>query len=140
MDLLLSILRRHFAGNQLQRREISTVFSLPLTWEEREKVILAMKIIVAGLKIREIHEEYVINSLQPVITITQRKDIRYCIFINMFLRRENIKRINIFQHFLHVLSRARFNLPLVSCPDLSRPEWDLGTRLKLTPPSFTALD
>ena len=34
-----------------------------------------MKIIVAGLKSREIHEENVINSLQPVITITQRKDI-----------------------------------------------------------------
>ena len=64
-----------------------------------------MKIIVAGLKIREIHEEYVINSLQPVISITQRKDIRYCIFINMFLRRENIKRINIIHHFLHALSR-----------------------------------
>ena len=62
-----------------------------------------MKIIVAGLKIREIHEEYVINSLQPVISITQRKDIRYCIFINMFLRRENIKRIYIFQYFLHAL-------------------------------------
>ena len=34
-----------------------------------------MKIIAAGLKSREIHEENEINSLQPVITITQRKDI-----------------------------------------------------------------
>ena len=62
-----------------------------------------MKFIVAGIKIREIHEEYVINPLQPVITITQRKDIGYCIFINMFLRTENIKRIYIFEHFVHVL-------------------------------------
>ena len=31
---------------------------------EREKVILAVKIIVAGVKSREIHEENVINSLQ----------------------------------------------------------------------------
>ena len=58
-----------------------------------------MKIIAAGLKSREIHEENVITSLQPVITITQRKDIRYCIFINMFMRRKNIIRINIFQYF-----------------------------------------
>ena len=43
-----------------------------------------MKIIVAGLMIREIHEEYVINSLQPVITITQRKDIRYLFFLNVY--------------------------------------------------------
>ena len=79
-----------------------------------------MKIIVAGLKIREIHEEYVINSLQPVITTTQRKEIRYCIFINMFLRTENSKRVNIFQHFLYALSRARFNFPFISYPDLPR--------------------
>ena len=40
---------------------------------EREKVILAVKIIVAGLKSREIHsDKNVINSLQPLITITQR--------------------------------------------------------------------
>ena len=58
---------------------ISTVFSLPKTWGEREKVILPMKIMVAGLKSREIHAENVINSLQSVITIPQRKDIRYCI-------------------------------------------------------------
>ena len=80
-----------------------------------------MKIIVAGLKIREIHEEYVINSLQPIITTTKRKDIRHCIFINMFFKTENSKRINIFQHFLHALSRARFKLPLISYPDLPRP-------------------
>ena len=92
------------------------------------KVILAMKVIVAGLKLREIHEEYVNYSLRPVITITQRKDIRYCLFINMFLRTENIKRNKIFQHFVHALSRARFNLPLILYPDLSRPEWDLSTR------------
>ena len=62
----------------------------------REKLLLAIKIIVAGLKSRELHEENVVSSLQPVITIIQRKDIRCCILINMFLRRENIKRINIF--------------------------------------------
>ena len=43
-----------------------------------------MKIIVAGLKSREIHEENVITSLEPVITITQRKDTLCCIFIDMF--------------------------------------------------------
>ena len=89
MEFLYSIVRRHFAGNKLKRREISTVFSLPKTWGKREKVTLPIKIIVAGLKSREIQEENAINSLQPVITVTQRKDIRYCIFINMFLRREN---------------------------------------------------
>ena len=47
-----------------------------------------------------------------------------------FLRRENIKRINIFQYFLVALKRARYNLPLISYPDLPRPEWDLDTRLK----------
>ena len=78
-------------------------FLTPQNLGRERKVILAMKIIVAGLKSREIHEENVITSLQPVITIPQRKDIRYCIFINMFLRRENIKRINIFQCFLHAL-------------------------------------
>ena len=99
------------------------------TWEEREKVILAMKIIVAGLRIREIHEEYLINSLQPVITTTQRKEIRYCIFINMFLRTENSKRVNIFQHFLYALSRARFNLPLYLVPRSST-----ATTANLVPP------
>ena len=48
-------------------------FLTPKTWGEREKVILAVKIIVAGLKSREIHsDKNVINSLQPLITITQR--------------------------------------------------------------------
>ena len=88
-----------------------------------------MKIIVAGLKIREIHEEYVINSLQPVITTTQRKEIRYCIFMNMFLRTENSKRVNIFQHFLYALSRARFNLPLYLVPRSST-----ATTANLVPP------
>ena len=55
------------------------------------------------VKSGKIHEENVINSLQPAITITQRKDIRCRIFINMFLRRENIKRVYIFQYFLHAL-------------------------------------
>ena len=88
-----------------------------------------MKIIVAGLRIREIHEEYLINSLQPVITTTQRKEIRYCIFINMFLRTENSKRVNMFQHFLYALSRARFNLPLYLVPRSST-----ATTANLVPP------
>ena len=74
-------------------------FLTPQNLGRERKVILAMKIIAAGLKSREIHEENVVSSLQPVITITQRKDIRYCIFINMFLRRENIKQLNIFSIF-----------------------------------------
>ena len=67
--------------------KISTVFSLPKTWGEREKVILAVKIIVAGLKSREIHEENVINSLQSVITITQRKDIILYFYKHVFEKR-----------------------------------------------------
>ena len=47
-----------------------------------------MKIIVAGLKSREIHEENVINSLQPVITITQRKDIIWYFYKHVFERRK----------------------------------------------------
>ena len=54
-------------------------FLTPQNLGRERKVILAMKFIVAGLKSREIHEENVINSLQSVITIPQRKDIRYCI-------------------------------------------------------------
>ena len=50
-------------------------FLTPQNLGRERKVILAMKIIVAGLKSREIHEENVVSSLQPVITITQRKDI-----------------------------------------------------------------
>ena len=46
-----------------------------------------MKIILADIKSRQIHEENVINPVQAVITITQRKDIRYCIFINMFFEK-----------------------------------------------------
>ena len=70
-----------------------------------------------SLKSREIHsEENVINSLQSVITITQRKDIRYCIFINMFLRRENIKRINIFQYFFTCTLKGPFQSSLYLVP------------------------
>ena len=100
-----------------------------------------MKIIAAGLKSREIHEENVINSLQPVITITQRKDIILYFYKHVFEKRKLIlNELIFFQYFLHALRRARFNLPLISYPDLPRPGWDLGTRLKLTPPSFTGLD
>ena len=71
--------------------KISTVFSLPKTWGEREKVILAVKIIVAGLKSREIHsDKNVINSLQPVITITQRKDIIVHFYKHIFEKRKLI--------------------------------------------------
>ena len=74
------------------------------------------------------------------LSLLHKEKTSCCIFINMFLRRENIKRINIFQYFLVALKRARYNHPLISYPDLPRPEWDLRTRLKLTPPSFTGLD
>ena len=80
-----------FRGKHVEASGNIDCFSLPKTWGKREKVTLTMKIIVAGLKSREIQEENAINSLQPVITVTQRKDIK-----NMFLRRENIKRINNF--------------------------------------------
>ena len=66
------------------------MFSLPKTWGEREKVILAMKIIAAGLKSREIHKENVINSLQPVITITQRKDVISYFYKPVFEKRKLI--------------------------------------------------
>ena len=49
-----------------------------------------MKIIVAGLKSREIHEKNVINSLQPVITITQRKDIILYFYKHIFEKRKLI--------------------------------------------------
>ena len=50
-----------------------------------------MKIIVAGLKSREIHsDKNVINSLQPVITITQRKDIIVYFYKHIFEKRKLI--------------------------------------------------
>ena len=49
-----------------------------------------MKIIVADLKSREIHEENVINSLQPVITITQRKDIIMYFYKHVLVKRKLI--------------------------------------------------
>ena len=57
---------------------------------ERKKVILAMKIIVAGLKSKEIHEENVINSLQTVITITQRKDIMLYFYKHVLVKKKLI--------------------------------------------------
>ena len=110
-------------------------------WKQRIEIWLSLWLKWRqGLISKEIHEKNVINSFRPVITITQRKDIRYCIFIYMFLKRKNIKGFITFHYFLNALWRARFNLPLISYPVLPRPEWDLGTRLKLTPPSFTELD
>ena len=47
----------------------------------------------------------------------------------MFLRTENSKRVNIFQHFLYALSRARFNLPLYLVPRSST-----ATTANLVPP------
>ena len=81
------------------------ISNLSRHWKQRTEIWLSLWLKWRqSLKRREIHsEENVINSLQPVITITQRKDIKYCIFINMFSRRENIKRINIFQYFLRAL-------------------------------------
>ena len=49
-----------------------------------------MKIIVAGLKSREIHEENVITSLQSVITIPQRKDIILYFYKHVFEKRKLI--------------------------------------------------
>ena len=50
-----------------------------------------MKIIVAGLKSREIHsDKNVFNSLQPVITITQRKDIIVYFYKHIFEKRKLI--------------------------------------------------
>ena len=47
-----------------------------------------MKIIAVGLKSREIHEENVINSLQPVMTIT--KDIILYFYKHVFEKRKLI--------------------------------------------------
>ena len=98
-----------------------------------------MKIIVAGLKLREIHEEYVNNSLRPVITITQRKDIRYCICINMFLRTENIKSI-LYMHF-----QGPVLIFPSSCTQIFHGQSGIWVQDKnwphlKTPPSFTGLD
>ena len=49
-----------------------------------------MKIIMAGLKSREIHEDNVITSLQPVITITQRKDIMLYFYKHVLVKRKLI--------------------------------------------------
>ena len=63
-----------------------------------------MKIIVAGLKSREIHsDKNVINSLQPVITITQRKDIIVYFYKHIFEKRKLILNQLIFFsiYYLH---------------------------------------
>ena len=66
-------------------------FLTPQNLGRERKVILAMKIIVAGLKSREIHsDKNVINSLQPVITITQRKDIILYFYKHIFEKRKLI--------------------------------------------------
>ena len=65
-------------------------FLTPRNLGRERKVILAMKIIVAGLKSREIHEENVINALQPVITISQRKDIILYFYKHVFEKRKLI--------------------------------------------------
>ena len=49
-----------------------------------------MKIIAAGLTSREIHKENVMNSLQPVITITQRKDVILYFYKPVFEKRKLI--------------------------------------------------
>ena len=86
-------------------------------WKQRIEIWLSLWLKWRqSLKSREIHEENVITSFQPVITITQRKDIRYCIFINMFLRRENIKRINIFQYFFTCTLKGPFQSSLYLVP------------------------
>ena len=65
-------------------------FLTPQNLGRERKVILAMKIIVAGLKSREIHEENVITSLQSVITIPQRKDIILYFYKHVFEKRKLI--------------------------------------------------
>ena len=54
--------------------------------------------------------------------------------------RKTLHRFSYVANFCWILQATRFNLPLLSYPDLPRPEWDLGTRLKLNPPRFTGLD
>ena len=67
-----------------------------------------MKIIVAGLKSREIHEENEINSLQPVITITQRKDIMLYFYKHVFEKRKLILNELIFFSIFYMHFKGSF--------------------------------
>ena len=113
----ISNLSRHWK----QRTEIS--LSLWLKWPQ-------------SLKSREIYEEHVITSFQPVITIKQRKDIRYCIFINMFLRRENIKRSNIFQYFFTCTLNGPFQSSLYLVPRAPTARVRSGFKIKTDSAQF----
>ena len=77
-------------------------FLTPQNLGRERKVILAMKIIVAGLKSREIHEENVVSSLQPVITITQRKDIMLYFYKYVSVKRKLILNELIFFNIFYM--------------------------------------
>ena len=67
-----------------------------------------MKIIAAGLKSREIHEENEINSLQPVITITQRKDIILYFYKHVFEKRKLLLKEVIFFNIFYMHFKGPF--------------------------------
>ena len=101
-----------------------------------------MKIIAAGLKSREIHEENVITSLQPVITITQRKDIILYFYKHVFEKRKlKLNELIFFSSFyMHFIRGSVLIFPLSGTQTFHGQSGILGTRLKLTPLSFTGLD
>ena len=70
---------------------------------------------MAGLKSREIHEDNVITSLQPVITITQRKDIMLYFYKHVLVKRKLILNELIFYSIFYM----HFKGPILIFP-LSR--------------------
>ena len=68
-------------------------FLTPQNLGEREKVILAVKIIVAGLKSTEIHSDKNV-ILCNQLSLLHKEKTSYCIFINMFyvvFEKRNVK-------------------------------------------------
>ena len=70
---------------------------------------------MGGLKSREIHEDNVITSLQPVITITQRKDIMLYFYKHVLVKRKLILNELIFYSIFYM----HFKGPILIFP-LSR--------------------
>ena len=70
---------------------------------------------MGGLKSREIHGDNVITSLQPVITITQRKDIMLYFYKHVLVKRKLILNELIFYSIFYM----HFKGPILIFP-LSR--------------------
>ena len=117
---------RNYAISNLSRHWKQRIEIWPSLWLKRRRALIS----------REIHEKRVINSFRPVITITQRKGIRYCIFIDMFLRRENIKRINIFQYFFTCTLKGPFQSSLYLLPRAPTARVRSGFKIKTDSTEF----